>query len=427
MSSESLLLQSSADGLAVGGVPLAQVAAAHGTPTYVYSCEAILQAHAAYARALEPAGGLVCYAVKANPSLAILSVLARAGCGFDIVSGGELARVLAAGGDPAKIVFSGVGKTVGEMRAGLDAGIGCFNVESAPELEVLDRVARDMGRRAPVSVRVNPDVDPGTHPYISTGLRQNKFGVGPQEAFELTLRAAASPGLAVRGIDCHIGSQITQAAPYLEAAERMLDLVDRIEGAGVVLHHIDFGGGLGIRYCPEDAAAPGAGELVGQLLDCLRRRGHGAKRLVLEPGRSIVGAAGALLTRVLYLKDGADRRFAIVDAAMNDLLRPSLYEAWMDVREVRPEGRPSALYDVVGPVCESGDWLARARELAIGAGDLLAIDGAGAYGMSMASNYNSRGRAAEVMVAGGVAHLVRPRENPAELFAGECRLPDGAA
>ena len=396
------------------------VAERFGTPTYVYSKRAILAAYAAYADALAQRPALVCYAVKANPNLAILDLLARAGAGFDIVSGGELARVLAVGGDARKVVFSGVGKTEAELAAALRAGIGCFNLESAAELDHLQRVAAALGLRAPVSVRTNPDVDPKTHPYITTGLRKNKFGVPYADTLALYRRAARLPNIAIVGIDCHIGSQITELAPYLDAAERVLDLVDTLEGEGIGLRQIDFGGGLGIAY--RDETPPAAGALVAAVAARVDARGHGGKRLLFEPGRSLVGAAGALLTRVLLLKRGAERNFAIVDAAINDLLRPSLYDAWMDVQPVRATQAPTVRVDVVGPVCESGDWLARDRDLAVAAGDLLAVLDAGAYGMSMASNYNTRGRAAEVMVDGERACEVRRRETIAELFAGESVL-----
>jgi len=401
--------------------PLADIAQKWGTPTYVYSRGAILDAYQRYVAALAGRNAMVCYAMKANANLGVLDLLARAGSGFDIVSGGELARALAVGANPSRIVFSGVGKSETDMRAALQAGIACFNVESAAELDTLDRVARSMGRHAPVSLRINPDVDPKTHPYISTGLRSNKFGIPAAQAGALYRRAATLPGIAVVGIDCHIGSQITTIEPYIEAAERVLDLVDELAAAGIPLRHIDFGGGLGIRY--RDETAPSVKEFIAALLDCVDRRGHADKMLVLEPGRSIVGNAGLLLARVEFLKPGAEKNFAIIDAAMNDLLRPALYDAWMDLWPVRPRPGTGSIYDVVGPVCESADWLARDRRLDIAPGDLLAILSAGAYGMSMASNYNSRGRAAEVIVAGDRAHLVRARETIAQLYAGESVLP----
>lgn len=402
-------------------VPLEEIARQWGTPTYVYSRRAIREALDAYGAALAGRKAMICYAMKANSNLGVLDLLARAGCGFDIVSGGELARALAVGADPARIVFSGVGKTEAEIRAALAAGIACFNVESAPELDTIDRIARSMDRRAPVSIRINPDVDPRTHPYISTGLKSNKFGVSATEALDLYRRSATLAGIDLAGIDCHIGSQITDIAPYIEAAERILDLADRLEAEGIALRHLDFGGGLGIRY--RDETPPPVADFIAALLACVDRRGHGGKTLVFEPGRSIVGNAGVLLTRVDVIKRGPEKNFAVIDAAMNDLLRPALYEAWMDVLAVRPRPGEAAVFDVVGPVCESADWLARERTLCVEPGDLLAILSAGAYGMSMASNYNSRGRAAEVIVDGERVHLVRRRETAADLYRGESLLP----
>ncbi|SPE21593.1 Diaminopimelate decarboxylase [Burkholderiales bacterium] len=402
-------------------VPLTQIAAHVGTPTYVYSKRAILAAYRRYVEALAGRSALVCYAVKANANLGVLNLLARAGSGFDIVSGGELERALAAGAAAARIVFSGVGKTEAEIGAALAAGIACFNVESAAELETIDRVARAAGRRAPISLRINPDVDPRTHQYISTGLKFSKFGIAVPEAEELYRRAARLSGIEIAGIDCHIGSQITSIDPYVEAAERVFDLVDRLGAQGVGLRHIDFGGGLGIAYRCE--IAPSIEQFIAALLACADRRGHGGKTLLFEPGRSIVGNAGALLTRVQVIKAGAAKNFAIVDAGMNDLLRPALYEAWMDVQPVVLRTGEKRSFDVVGPVCESADWLARDRSLTVLAGDLLAILSAGAYGMSMASNYNSRGRPAEVIVDGDQYHLVRPRESAADLYATETVLP----
>ncbi len=403
------------------GVSLEAIAREHGTPTYVYSRRAILHAYQRYVAALAGRPSLVCYAMKANSNLGVLGMLARAGSGFDIVSGGELARALAAGAPAARIVFSGVGKTEQEIATALRAGIACFNVESAQELDMIDRIARAGGRRAPISLRINPDVDPGTHQYISTGLKFNKFGIDVRQAEDLYRRAASMDGLQIVGIDCHIGSQITNIAPYMEAAERVLDLVDRLEAAGIGLRHIDFGGGLGIAYGTEPA--PSIEDFIAALLACVDRRGHSGKTVILEPGRSIVGNAGVLLTRIQIIKEGAAKNFAIVDAAMNDLLRPALYEAWMDVWPVSERSGEKRVLDVVGPVCESADWLARERSLAVVPGDLLAIRSAGAYGMSMASNYNSRGRAAEIIVDGGASHLVRRRETAADLFAAESLLP----
>jgi diaminopimelate decarboxylase len=401
---------------------LAELGQRFGTPLYVYSRSAMLEALAGYQRALAGRDHLICYAMKANSNLAVLQTFARAGCGFDIVSGGELARVLAAGGDAAKVVFSGVGKTRAEMAQALEAGVACFNVESEAELEVLSQVAQQAGRSARVSLRVNPDVDPKTHPYISTGLKGNKFGIAHDRALAAYRRAASLPGLEVTGIDCHIGSQITETGPYLDALDRVLDLVEAVEAEGIRLHHLDLGGGLGITYTDEQP--PAAEALVGALLERIDARGHGHRRLLLEPGRSLVGNAGVLLTRVLYLKPGSGKNFCIVDAAMNDLMRPAMYEAWMSIVPCARRDDATTTMDVVGPVCESGDWLGRDRALAVRGGDLLAVLSAGAYGMSMASNYNTRGRPAEVMVAGRQAWLIREREVAAELFRGEHLPPD---
>jgi diaminopimelate decarboxylase len=404
--------------LHVESVPLDAIAARFGTPCYVYSRAALESAFRAFAAALAGREHLVCYALKANSNLAVLDVFARLGAGFDIVSGGELARVIAAGGDPGKVVFSVVGETAEEIRQALEAGILCFNVESASELGRIERIAAEIGRVAPVSFRVNPDVDPGTHPYISTGLKENKFGVAFEDALPLYRRAAAARSLRVVGVDFHIGSQLTEAAPFVAALERALALVDALGREGIALHHLDLGGGLGIRY--RDETPPPVTEYLGALL---MRIGARPLRILLEPGRALVGNAGVLLTRVEYLKPGAERSFAIVDAAMNDLLRPALYDAWHDVVPVAPRQGPTRRYEVVGPVCETGDFLARGRDLALEEGDLLAIMSAGAYGMTMSSNYNTRPRAAEVMVDGAMMHLVREREAVAALFAGERTLP----
>jgi diaminopimelate decarboxylase len=406
--------------LCLDGCRLDELARRHGTPLYVYSRNAMRAAAASYQRALAGRDHLVCYAMKANSSLAVLETFAEAGCGFDIVSEGELERVLAVGADPAKVVFSGVGKTAAEMRRALQAGVMCFNVESVGELERLSAIAHGMGRRAPVSLRVNPDVDAGTHPYISTGLKGNKFGIAHDEAPAAYRRAVALPGIEVLGIDCHIGSQITQIAPYLDALDRILDLVEAVEGEGIPLHHLDLGGGLGITYT--DETPPEADDLVTAMLGRIDERGHGDRRILLEPGRSMVGNAGVLLTEVQYLKPGPVKNFCIVDAAMNDLLRPALYQAWMAIEPCRPRGGAVSRWDVVGPVCESGDWLGRDRELAVEPGDVLAVLSAGAYGMVMAGNYNSRPRAAEVMVDDGRATLIRERETLGDLFAHERRL-----
>jgi diaminopimelate decarboxylase len=417
------------DGLHVESVALGDIAARFGTPCYVYSRAALTATYAAYRDALQAHGladrSLVCYAVKANSNLAILNLFARLGAGFDIVSGGELARVLAAGGSAGKIVFSGVGKSRAEMRAALEAGIHCFNVESASELDQLDEVAGSLGRRAPVSLRVNPDVDAKTHPYISTGLKTAKFGIAFGEAFDIYRRAARLPHIAVRGIDCHIGSQLLDPAPAAEAADKVLALVDRLAAAGIALEHIDLGGGMGIQYRADEPAPPVADYLAPMLAKLAGRR----EKLVFEPGRSLVGNAGLLLTRVQVLKPGEEKHFAVVDAAMNDLMRPALYDAWHDIVPVSAAkvgaGDTAAAmpYEIVGPVCESGDFLGHDRKLALNEGDLLAILSAGAYGMAMASNYNSRPRAAEVMVDGDATHLIRHREEVAELFALESVLP----
>lgn len=400
---------------------LAELAQRFGTPLYAYSRAAMLDALAGYQRALVGRDHLICYAMKANSNLAVLQTFAQAGCGFDIVSAGELARVLAAGGDAAKVVFSGVGKTRAEMAQALEAGVACFNVESESELELLSDVARQRGRTARISLRVNPDVDAKTHPYISTGLKGNKFGVAHERALATYRRAAALPGIEVVGIDCHIGSQITETGPYLDALDRVLDLVEAVEAQGITLHHLDLGGGLGITYTDEQP--PQAETLVRALLTRIDARGHGHRKVLLEPGRSLVGNAGVLLASVLYLKPGGAKNFCIVDAAMNDLMRPAMYEAWMGIVPCTQRDEAPQTMDVVGPVCESGDWLGRDRHLAVRSGDTLAVLSAGAYGMSMASNYNTRGRAAEVMVSGSEAWLIRDRELPAELFRGEHLLP----
>ncbi len=408
--------------LCLEGQPLAALAQEYGTPLYVYSKAAMLQALAAYQRGFAGRQVQICYAMKANSSLAVLQLFARAGCGFDIVSGGELARVLAAGGEAAKVIFSGIGKTRAEMRQALQAGIGCFNVESEAELEVLNQVALELGLRAPVSIRVNPNVDAKTHPYISTGLKGNKFGIAHERTLAAYQRAASLPGLRVVGIDCHIGSQITELAPYRDAIERVLDLVQAIEAAGIAIEHLDFGGGLGITY--QDEQPPAADALWHALLEQLDARGYGGRKLMIEPGRSLVGNAGVCLTEVLYLKPGEQKNFCIVDAAMNDLPRPAMYEAYHAIVPLQP--RPEAVhttYDIVGPVCESGDWLGRERSLAVQPGDKLAVLSTGAYCASMASNYNTRGRAAELLVDGAQTTLIRPRESAAQTFAHERLLP----
>ncbi len=389
-------------------VRLSDLARQHGTPLFVYSKGSMLSALQAYQRGFAGRNVQICYAMKANPSLAVIQVFAQAGCGFDIVSSGDMSRVLAAGGVPERVVFSGVGKTRAEMRGALDAGIGCFNVESEAELDTLNEVALSMGLRAPVSIRVNPNVDPKTHPYISTGLKNSKFGIAHDRVLSSYRRAATLTGLRVVGIDCHIGSQITQEEPYLDAIDRMLDLVESVEAAGIPIRHIDFGGGLGIDYNGE--TPPFADQLWKRLLARLDARNFGDRQLMIEPGRSLVGNAGVCLTEVLYLKTGKDKNFCIIDAAMNDLPRPAMYQAFHQIVPLKPRSEKPNCWDVVGPVCESGDWIGHERSLAVQPGDLLAVLSAGAYCMSMASNYNSRGRAAEVLVEGKQAHLIRRRE-----------------
>ena len=390
---------------------LAALAHEHGTPLFVYSKQWMLDALAAYQRGFEGRDALICYAMKANSSLGVLRVFAEAGCGFDIVSGGELSRALAVGADPSRIIFSGVGKTRAEMKQALDAGIGCFNVESEAELDVLNEVASAASQRARISIRINPNVDPKTHPYISTGLKGNKFGIAHNRAVDAYRHAAKLPGLNVIGIDCHIGSQITEMSPYLDACERILDLVEAIEADGVPIHHLDFGGGLGIDYNGE--IPPSADALWKQLLARLDARGFGRRKLIIEPGRSLVGNAGVCVTEVLYTKPGEDKNFCIIDAAMNDLPRPAMYQAFQAIvpLQAQPDASDATTtYDVVGPICESGDWIGRDRALNVQAGDLLAVLSSGAYCMSMASNYNTRGRAAEVLVSGDHATLIRRRE-----------------
>ena len=400
------------------GVALPALAQRFGTPTYVYSRAHIEAQYRAYADALEGMPHLVCFAVKANSNLGVLNVLARLGAGFDIVSRGELERVLAAGGEPGRIVFSGVGKTRDDMRRALEVGVHCFNVESTDELERLQQVAAELGMKAPVSLRVNPDVDAGTHPYISTGLKENKFGIDIDNAEAVYARAAELPNLEVVGVDCHIGSQLTSLPPFLDALDRLLALIDRLATRGIQIRHLDLGGGLGGRY--RDEQPPLAGDYIQAVRQRIEGRGLA---LVFEPGRSIVANAGLLLTRVEYLKHTAHKDFAIVDAAMNDLIRPALYQAWMNVVAVQPHEGDTRRYDIVGPICETGDFLAKDRELALAEGDLLAVCSAGAYGFVMSSNYNTRGRAAEVLVDGDQAFEVRRRESVQELYAGESLLP----
>lgn len=406
-------------GLQLEAVALAHLAERFGTPLFAYSRAALHAAYREWQEALAGRDALVCYAVKANSNLGVLSAYAALGAGFDIVSGGELERVLAAGGEAGKIVFSGVGKRSDEMRAALRTGIRCFNIESASELTRLDAIARELGTRAPIALRVNPDVDPQTHPYISTGLRNNKFGIPFEDACELYRHARTLPGLHISGIACHIGSQLLDPAPMAEAAAKLLDLVDELAASGITLDHIDLGGGLGIRY--RDETPPPVADYLAPLLALFADR---PEQLCFEPGRSLIGNAGLLLSRVEYLKHGTHRNFAVVDAAMNDLARPSLYDAWHDIVAVAPAAAPQREYDIVGPVCESGDFLGRERTLALAEGDLVAVLSAGAYGMTMSSNYNTRPRAAEVMVDGDGVTLVREREEVAALFALERPLDD---
>ncbi|MFZ4478353.1 MAG: diaminopimelate decarboxylase [Rhodoferax sp.] len=401
-------------------VRLSDLARQYGTPLFVYSRGAMLSALADYQRGFAGRNVQICYAVKANPALGVIQVFAQAGCGFDIVSGGEMERVLAAGGQAERIIFSGVGKTRPEMRRALDVGIGCFNVESEAELEVLNEMALSMGLRAPVSLRVNPNVDPKTHPYISTGLKSSKFGIAHERVIATYQSAAAMKGLRVIGIDCHIGSQITREEPYLEAVDRMADLVQAVEAVGIPIHHIDFGGGLGISYNGE--TPPGAEQLWKNLLARLDARGLGQRQLMIEPGRSLVGNAGVCVTEVLYLKPGEQKNFCIVDVAMNDVPRPAMYQAFHRIVPLNPRDETQGIWDVVGPVCESGDWIGHDRELAVQQGDLLAVLSAGAFCMSMASNYNSRGRAPEILVEGRQAHQIRRRETIADQMGAEALL-----
>lgn len=403
--------------LHVEQVSLEDIAAQFGTPCYVYSRAALTDSFKQYAQALQGRDHLICYAAKANSNLAILNVLARLGAGFDIVSGGELQRVLAAGGDPGKVVFSGVGKTAAEMRMALAENILCFNVESEGELLRLNTIAAEMGKIAPISLRVNPDVDAKTHPYISTGLKQNKFGVAYSEALALYRRAHDMPHVHISGMDFHIGSQLTETSPFVAAVEKVLVLVEALAKEGIVLQHLDMGGGLGICY--QDETPPAISEYIDALLSALGER---KEKIILEPGRILVGNAGVLLARVEYLKDGEEKNFAIVDAAMNDLMRPALYNAYHKILPVNQGSQITKRYDVVGPICETGDFIGHDRDLAIAPQSLLAVFSAGAYGMSMSSNYNTRPRAAEVMVDAGVVHLIRERETVAELYAKEKRI-----
>ncbi len=401
-------------------VSLRDIAQHYGSPCYVYSRAYLEQRFKEYSDALQGQDHLICYAVKANSNIAVLNVLARLGAGFDIVSVGELERVLAAGGQADRVVFSGVGKTAEEMRRALEVGIYCFNVESEAELERLNEVAGEIGSKAPVSIRVNPDVDANTHPYISTGLRDNKFGIDIARAPAVYARAASLEHLDVKGVDCHIGSQLTDTSPFLDTVDRLLALLDELAAQGIQIKHLDLGGGLGVRY--RDEVPPSTADYIAAIR---QRLGDRAVKLMFEPGRSIAANAGVLLTKVEFLKLNPHKNFAIIDAAMNDMLRPSLYQAWMDLLPVSPRSDGEArLYDVVGPVCETGDFLAKDRELRIESGDLLALASSGAYGFTMSSNYNSRGRAAEVMVDGDQHYLIRARETVADLMRGEAVLPE---
>ncbi len=400
--------------LCAEAVPLSDIAERFGTPCYIYSRTALEAAYRAYDQAFASCDHLICYAVKANSNLGVLNLLARLGSGFDIVSGGELERVIKAGGDPRKTVFSGVGKSAAEMRAALMAGILCFNVESESELRRLDRIAGELGKTAAVSLRVNPDIDANTHPYIATGLKENKFGIALGDALTLYRSAAKMPNLRITGVGCHIGSQLVEIAPFAATFQKLLDLVDRLAEERIDIAHMDFGGGLGIRY--RDETPPSANEYAQALLSRLGTRKH---KILLEPGRALVGNAGILLARVEYLKHGKHRNFAVLDAAMNDLMRPALYGAWHDIRPVLPRSGKPRQYEIVGPVCESGDFLGHDRELNLAEGDLVAIMSAGAYGMTMSSNYNTRPRAAEIMADGGSVHLIRERETISQLFASE--------
>jgi len=405
--------------LYVEDTPLAVVAERFGTPTYVYSRAAFTQHYLAYSQALGSHPGMICYAIKANSNLGILNLLAKLGAGFDIVSIGELERVLRAGGNPAKIVFSGVGKTPDEMARALDVGIFCFNVESEAELEILAQVAAEKGVVANISLRVNPDVDANTHPYISTGLKENKFGIDIKRAPAVYKRAAELPSVSIQGVDCHIGSQLTQLTPFLDALDRVLALIDELAAAGIPIHHLDLGGGLGVTYRNE--TPPDVADYMAALKAKL---GDRPLSLMFEPGRSISANAGVLLTKVLYLKPTEHKNFAIIDAAMNDNIRPSLYQAWQEIRAVKPRAEPTKHWDLVGPICETGDFLGKDRELAIAPGDLLSVMSAGAYGFSMSSNYNTRGRAAEVIVDGDQMHLVRERETIDDMLRGEAVIAD---
>lgn len=401
-------------------MPVSQIAADYGTPCYIYSRATIERHWHAFDDAVSDHPHLVCYAVKANSNIGVLSVLAKLGSGFDIVSGGELARVIEAGGDPAKVVFSGVGKTEQEIAYALEQGIKCFNVESPSELKRINKVAGEQGKQAPISLRVNPDVDAKTHPYISTGLKANKFGIEREQAVEVYTQAAKMPNLKIVGMDCHIGSQLTEVGPFVDALDRLLELVDELSARGIEIEHLDVGGGLGVTYKDEQPPQPDA--YVKAIVDRMQDRRD--LPLIFEPGRAIMANAGILVSKVEFLKQGAEKNFALVDAAMNDLIRPALYSAWMDIVEVdKSLSREVFTYDVVGPVCETGDFLGKDRALAIDEGDLIAVRSAGAYGFTMASNYNSRCRPAEILVDGDQCYLVREREKLKDLWKGEHKVP----
>jgi diaminopimelate decarboxylase len=405
--------------LYVEDTPLSAVAERFGTPCYVYSRAAFTQQYLSYAQALGNHPGMICYAIKANSNLMVLNLLAKLGAGFDIVSGGELERVLRAGGNPARIVFSGVGKTPAEMARALDVGIFCFNVESEAELELLAQVAAEKGKVAHVSLRVNPDVDANTHPYISTGLKENKFGIAIERAPAVYARATQLPSLAIKGLDCHIGSQLTQLTPFLDALDRLLVLVDELAAVGIEISHLDLGGGLGVTY--RDETPPPVADYMAAIKAKLGER---KLALMFEPGRSISANSGVLLTQVMFLKPTEHKNFAVIDAAMNDNIRPSLYQAWQDIRPLKESAGELKKWDLVGPICETGDFLGKDRDLALAAGDLLAVMSTGAYGFSMSSNYNTRGRAAEVLVDGDQMYLARARETFEDMIRGEALLPE---
>ena len=406
------------DSLLAEAIPVADIAQKYGTPCFIYSRATLERHYGVYQEALEGCPHLICFAVKANSNLAVINVLARLGAGFDIVSGGELERVIAAGGDTSKVIFSGLGKTEAEIERALQLGIYCFNIESGAELDRIDRIAQRLGKKAPISVRVNPDVNTDTHPYISTGQKENKFGISYEQAIDIYRRAAILEGIKILGIDCHIGSQLTSVEPFLDATDRLLTLTDRLANEGILLTHFDVGGGLGVTYGEEEPPHPS--ELIAMIRSRFANR---EMTLLIEPGRTISANAGIFVTKVEYLKQTNHKNFAIIDGAMNDLLRPALYGAWQEIIPVNKRQGDGITYDVVGPVCESSDFLGKERVLCIKAGDLLAVRSAGAYGFAMSSNYNTRPRSAEIMVDHDKSYLVRPRETITELFAGESCLP----